>query len=249
MAGVNAFLRRFRRRKRKQLPPPDPTWPGEATEREKQLVAKFAPYTMTGPLSRWSLLKATEYVDRQGISGAIVECGVWRGGNMMMVKEARRDRHPRREIFLFDTFAGMSWPTEADVSAGGMIALDKVRKRQRSGHNDWCYASIDEVRQAFEQFGLLDSDVHFRMGKVEDTLADASALPERIALLRLDTDWYESTKIELEALYPRLQPGGVLIIDDYGHWEGARLAVDEYFGENLPMLVPVDHSCRFAVRR
>ncbi len=247
MAGVKALARRLRGRKAKNALP-EFVWPAEATEREKYLVEKFASYTMTGKFRQWALLKAVEHVDRQSIAGAIVECGVWRGGNMMMVKEARRGALPNRDIYLFDTFAGMSRPTDVDVDRSGLVAAGKVERRQRDGYNSWCYASIEEVAGAFDQFELSGDDVHFRKGKVEDTLVDPHSLPDRIALLRLDTDWYKSTKIELEVLYPRLERGGVLIIDDYGHWHGARKAVDEYFGKQMPLLVPVDYSCRMALK-
>ncbi len=127
MPGVKALVRRLRGRPPKK-PLPDFIWPGEATAREKQLITKFEPYTMTGKLRQWSLLKAVEHIDRQGIPGAIVECGVWRGGNMMMVKEARHGILPEREIYLFDTFAGMSEPTDVDVDLSGLVAADKVTK-------------------------------------------------------------------------------------------------------------------------
>ena len=85
--------------------------------------------------------------------------------------------------------------------------------------------------------------IHFVEGKVEDTIP--AHAPERIALLRLDTDWYESTRHELEHLYPRLSRGGVLIIDDYGHWQGARQAVDEYFGDaHAALLNRIDYTAR-----
>jgi hypothetical protein len=87
----------------------------------------------------------------------------------------------------------------------------------------------------------------FRQGMVEDTLKN-EPLPERIAILRLDTDFYESTKIELELLYPRLAPGGVLIVDDYGLWQGSKKAVDEYFGDKPPLLMPIDYTARYAIK-
>lgn len=91
--------------------------------------------------------------------------------------------------------------------------------------------------------------LEFVIGPVEETLI--TKVPERIALLRLDTDWYESTRAELEYLYPRLVVGGVLIVDDYGHWKGARKAVDEYFaalGNDAPLLNRLDYTGRMAVR-
>ena len=104
------------------------------------------------------------------------------------------------------------------------------------------------MRANFEREHLAGDDVVFRQGDVADTLADASTLPEKISLLRLDTDWYESTKIELETLYPRLAKRGILIIDDYGQWAGQKQAVDEFFAANSPLLIPVDFGCRIAIK-
>lgn len=224
-------------------------WPVEITDREKALVEKFKPFTMTGRARQCALLNALNYVDRRRIPGAIVECGVWRGGNMMMAKEARVGRSPDRDIYLFDTFAGMTLPTSDDVAIDGTLASDRFLEVQRGEGSEWCYASRKDVEENFAAFGLLSDDLKFREGKVEETLADADALPEQIAILRLDTDWYESTKVEIEVLYPLLAAGGVLIVDDYGHWEGARKAVHEYFGDRLPLLTVVDYTCRMAIKQ
>ena len=96
--------------------------------------------------------------------------------------------------------------------------------------------------------GYDKSKIHLVKGKVEETIP--KTLPERIALLRLDTDWYASTKHEMLHLFPRLVPGGVLILDDYGSWLGARKAVDEYIAENKVkiFLCRVDNSGRVAVK-
>ena len=212
----------------------------EATDEEQQLVALYARYSMTSPLRMWTLLKAVKYADQ--IEGDIVECGVWRGGNMMLAKAVSNKR-----VWLYDTFAGMSEPTEHDVGRDGRIASEIHTTRQRHDHNAWCYAPIEEVRANFARHGLLDDDVIFREGMVEDTLNN-EALPQRISVLRLDTDWYESSLIELQILYPRLSVGGVLIIDDYGKWLGQKRAVDEYFEGRPPYLFPVDKGCRMAIK-
>jgi len=95
--------------------------------------------------------------------------------------------------------------------------------------------------------GYPEERIHMVRGPVEETLPQQA--PERLALLRLDTDWYESTRRELVHLYPRLSDGGVLIVDDYGHWSGARRAVDEYFGQvgSRTFLSPLDYTGRLAV--
>lgn len=219
----------------------------EATPREINLVKKYSAYTMTSELARWSLLRAVRYVDERRIPGDIVECGVWRGGNLMMVKDYRQPTPIPRRLFLYDTFAGMTQPTADDVGAHGESAIHIHRRRQRDGYNAWAYASLEDVTRAFRDHGLLDDQVIFQRGPVESTLLN-DGLPEVISILRLDTDWYESTRIELEVLFPRLAPGGVLIIDDYGSWAGSRKATDEYFSGSPLLLIPVDDGCRIAIK-
>jgi hypothetical protein len=218
----------------------------EIPEDKWQLIQACAPYTMTTPQRQWALLTSVEHIDRHGIPGDIVECGVWRGGNMMLARLARKINTPFRRYRLFDTFLGMSEPTPIDVSFTGEPARVEFDANARSDRNDWCYASREDVERNLASIGLHDAILC--QGRVEDTLREPANLPDRIALLRLDTDWYESTAVELEVLYPRLSPGGVLIIDDYGHWQGARRAVDEYFGDKPPLLIAVDYTCRVATK-
>ena len=154
-----------------------------------------------------------------------------------------------RCFHLFDTFEGMTPPTERDVEFDGKTAQELLQSSDRNDSSSvWCYAPLEGVRAVLSSTGYNPDRLVFVKGRVEDTLP--AHAPERIALLRLDTDWYESTRHELEHLYPRLVQGGVLIIDDYGHWQGARRAVDEYIGENrLPLLLNrIDYSGRCAVK-
>lgn len=216
----------------------------EVTQDERALVDEFAPYTMNPAILQWGLLKSLQYVQQRGIPGAIVECGVWRGGNMLLAAKAVRDR----DIWLYDTFAGMTAPTEHDRKTGGADARPKFEAQQKDGYNEWCFASLGEVTGNFETHGLLSDRVKFVKGPVEQTLSGPD-MPAQIALLRLDTDWYESVKACLEALYPRLSQGGVLILDDYGSWQGARKAVDEYFADKpAPLLIPIEQACRMAIK-
>jgi O-methyltransferase len=169
-------------------------------------------------------LSCLKTVDQEGIEGDVVECGVWRGGNVIVARIVS----PRRLCWLYDTFSGMTQPEEVD----GKKAMDSYSyKRNRP----WQEATVAEVRTNLQESGALDdSRLRFVVGPVEKTLEDDSNLPEKIAVLRLDTDWHSSTKIELARLYPRLMSGGFLIVDDYGHWPGCRRAVDKYFGGGLP---------------
>jgi O-methyltransferase len=199
-------------------------------------------FTMTTPERVAALCDAVRYVDANGVAGAIVECGVYRGGSAMAAALATKEP---RELWLYDTFEGMSAPTAADKrwSDGREAAalLDGAAK----GELIWCYSALEEVRANLASTGYPERLLRYVKGKVEDTIPREA--PAGIAVLRLDTDWYESTRHELEHLYPRLAPGGVLIIDDYGYWAGARRAVDEYFDGAL-FLSRIDATGRIAIK-
>lgn len=204
---------------------------------------------MTSEWRMYGLHVATRHVVDSGISGDIVECGVWRGGSAMLVALNLLNDPLARALYLFDTFSGMPEPTRRDVRIGsGHEAVRTWRANQTSDHNEWCYAPIEDVRANLARTGFPSDRLHLVRGKVEDTIP--AQAPQEIALLRLDTDWYESTRHELTHLYPRLVRGGVLIIDDYGHWAGARTAVDEYFEAHglRPLLLPLDYTGRAAVK-
>lgn len=133
-----------------------------------------------------------------------------------------------RDLYLYDTFDGMSEPTENDIAPSGQKAELLLKNLAKDEQNHiWAFAPIDKVRSNVESVGYPAEKIKFVKGKVEDTIP--GTMPEKIALLRLDTDWYESTKHELLHLYTLLVSGGVLILDDYGYWAGARKAVDEFF--------------------
>lgn len=202
-----------------------------------ELYRRCKPYTMTSITRMYALYQAVQYVSATGIGGAVVECGVWRGGSAMLAALAlQRLGDTGRELFLYDTYAGMTKPGDLDVDQSSAPALTTWRKLQRGTNNDWCYAPLGDVRRNMASTGYPSDKVRFVVGRVEDTVPDQA--PSTIAVLRLDTDWYESTKHELVHLYPRLATNGVLIIDDYGYWQGARKAVDEYFsGLPKPVLM------------
>ena len=211
-----------------------------------ELCRRVAPYTMTTPPRIYALRRAAEYVASRPVDGALVECGVWRGGSMMAIAlTLLRLGVTDRELYLFDTFEGMTEPGDEDVKHTGERAADVLAGAGRDSH-DWAIAPLDQVREAVLSVGYPEEKIHFVQGRVEDTLP-AGAPPE-IALLRLDTDWYESTAHEMKHLYPRLCRGGILLIDDYGHWLGARRAVDEYFGADAPFMYRIDAGARLAVK-
>jgi hypothetical protein len=207
-----------------------------------EIIRAVEPYTMTSTERIHALVHAVRHVVRNRIAGDMVECGVWKGGSVMamaltLLQLGERDR----SLYLFDTFSGMTPPSDVDVDYQGQqaqVILDAVR----------CEASQQEVENAVFSTGYDREKIHFVPGRVEETIP--AYAPESIALLRLDTDWYESTQHELVHLFPRLARGGVIIIDDYGHWRGARQAVDEYIAQRqIPLLLHrIDYTGRIAVK-
>jgi hypothetical protein len=221
------------------------------TRSELATMQKVKGLTATGPGRMVGLMDAVKYVVANGIEGACVECGVWRGGSTMIAAYTLLEMGDRsRELYLFDTFEGMSAPTERDVMFDGTKAEDLLKSSERKEglDNYWCVGSVENVRKNIVSTGYPLERIHLVKGKVEETIPKHA--PERIALLRLDTDWYESTKHELVHLYPRLIPNGVLIIDDYGHWKGAKEAVDEYFAtlKFKPFLSRLDYTGRLVIK-
>jgi hypothetical protein len=216
----------------------------------RETIRAVRDYTMTSPERIAAACSAAQYVARNGIEGSIVECGVWRGGSMMaMLRTLVEEKHTAPDVYLYDTFEGMSTPTEIDRAFNGDSAKELLEKSdKREADSIWCKASLADVAKNVASVGYDPSKIHLIAGKVEDTIP--AAAPETVALLRLDTDWYESTRHELIHLFPRLVRGGVLIVDDYGHWQGARKAVDEYFAENSVriLLNRIDYTGRIAVK-
>jgi O-methyltransferase len=190
------------------------------------------------------------YVQRNSIDGDVVECGVWRGGSMMAVALCLvKTEDFSRSLYLYDTYEGMPRPGSVDKDASGRFADEMFSKVQT--HEDgstWCAATYEEVRTNLLSTGYPESRIHFVKGKVENTLPLRD--PRPIALLRLDTDWYESTRCELEHLYSHIAPDGILIIDDYGNWQGCRRAVDEFFNANsaAPFMHRIDYTGRLLIK-
>jgi O-methyltransferase len=206
-----------------------PEFPKDYDEMALPIMRAASPYSMTRKEKKYALYLATRYITDNKIPGAIVECGVWRGGSMHVVArtlDAIGDTS--RELYLFDTFEGMTPPTEKDLTTRG-VPVSQLLEAQPKTAQIWAYASLEDVKQGFEEVPYPKEKIHYVQGRVEDTLPEQA--PDEIAILRLDTDWYESTRHELFTLYDRLVPGGVLIIDDYGSFQGAKQATDEFIAE------------------
>jgi hypothetical protein len=215
----------------------------------RPLLESVKRYTMTSVERMYELYKSVEYLAKAKVPGGILECGVWRGGSMMLVaKTLLAVGDTGRKLYLFDTFEGHPKPDrEQDIDLWGNPAIEAWSEFSKSdGATKWAYASIDEVRANMQSTGYPMENVVLVKGMVEET-AQAHA-PDALSLLRLDTDWFASAKVSLETFWPRLSRRGVLIVDDYGHYRGQRKAVDDFFAATPVLLHRIDYGCRTIVK-
>jgi len=225
-------------------------FPVDFEKRHIETIERVSPYTSTSYERIYTLIESVRYVLQKDIKGALLECGVYKGGSMMaialtLIAEGVTDK----DLYLFDTFEGMPVPSEKDIDSWGKPASEVFSKMKISNvSSTWVNASLENVKQAMALTGYPMERIHFVRGLVENTIPEKA--PETIALLRLDTDWYQSTRHELIHLYPRLSPKGIVIVDDYGHYKGAREAVDEYFHKNkiMPFMHRIDYTGRLIIK-
>jgi O-methyltransferase len=255
MSTFGRLAGRLRPRRSTPAPTGPPSIADTLSEEERAIVDRCRPYSLATSDRIVATMDAVEYAARRGVEGAFVECGVWRGGSVLaMILTLRRIGADDRDIFLFDTFSGMTEPSAFDTSRFDQPAHKTWRDAVKAGRRAWDALFREEafgqehVEELLVGAGYPRERLHFVVGPVEETLP--SKAPDAISLLRLDTDWYESTRHELEHLYPKIVRSGVLIVDDYGHWDGARLAVDEYFTRQASPLLFArsDYTGRIAVK-
>ena len=226
----------------------DPDFPVETHKEIKKFINISNQFSMTGKKRMYLLSQAILNAKNLKLEGDFVECGVWRGGNILLYKLLNDFYKLNKSIYAYDTFDGMTSPEDVDRDYKGKLAIQdmKIQKKNEDENNIHAFAKIDTVKKNIAAYTNLEM-IKFIKGPVEETLTKHENLPSKISVLRLDTDWYKSTKIELEILYPKLVKGGVLIIDDYGYFEGARKAVNEYFKEKKWLHV-VDQTCRYLIK-
>ena len=206
---------------------------------------------MTDHMRMFALMKSIEFIKQHKVSGDFVECGVWKGGNLILFQKFIEKYNLEKKIYGYDTFEGMSNPEEVDKTFKGESSTKLLKKLYDKGvsrKNNILIAdcSIEEVKKNFQKFSIKENLICIK-GPVEETLEIKENLPNKISILRLDTDWYSSTKKELEVLFPLLEKNGILIIDDYGYWEGARKAVDEYFLNKKVTMFKIDFTGRMII--
>jgi O-methyltransferase len=216
------------------------------------ILNKIAPYTMTladGLETTYALFQAVKYISQNHISGDMVECGVWRGGSMMLIAYALQHFGDKtRQLYLYDTFAGMTEPSDIDIDFDNVAYRPRWIQITGLGGRMGFGDTLDGVKANLRLTGYPERQMHFISGDVLQTIP--ATLPSRIALLRLDTDWYKSTLHELEHLYDLIVPNGVLIIDDYGWCRGSRYATDEFFNRRRfkPMMHRIDQGPRILIK-
>lgn len=218
-------------------------------QEELDIINQVQSYTMTSKERLVSLIRSIKYLQKNRIEGDFVECGVWKGGSVMaMILAIRNFPEIERKIWLYDTFQGMTPPKPEDLQFDGLPAKTLLDKDKGKKSNIWAVSSLEEVKSNIGSLNYSKELLEFVQGPVEETIPKSEI--GKISLLRLDTDWYESTKLELEILFPKLVKGGILIIDDYGHWKGCKKAVDEYLDsiDHPLFLSRIDYTGRLIVK-
>jgi O-methyltransferase len=206
---------------------------------ERRLTKIVQPYTLVSPERIHNLYVLAQRIEEEKIPGDVIECGVCNGGTAAILARFGSRSRLNRTVWLFDSFQGMPEVTEHDgVSADGRTAQSHVGQE---------VGDIDRVQRVLKQAGAKLEHVRIVPGWFQDTFPIMTA--ERIALLNIDADWYESVKLCLETFFDRVVPGGFISFDDYGHWPGCRIAVNEFLkARRLGFrLTPVDytaHWCR-----
>lgn len=196
---------------------------------------------------------SVRYVLDNLVPGCLLECGVQDGYFENIWINTLQSRGVIRDIYMYDTFAGLTKPGPNDYTRSDAVLYkanndaviqEWTTKVVDETTNSWCYAPLSAVKSSLEKTGYPTNSLHYVVGDVMMTLSNPANIPDQIALLRLDTDWYESSKYELEKLYDSVSPGGIIVFDDYFHWDGQRKATDEFFASRglKPRIVPVGNG-------
>ncbi len=231
----------------------DPRFGYDDEDEIKRAVLEVRANTMTSFERLATLWQQVKYLDRYGIQGSLVECGVWKGGSAGMMAlahlSATADK-PTRELNLFDSFEGLPEPQKIDgEKAAEYSSARDSGKLEAIGK---CVSPLEDCQTLLEaRIAYPKTLLHYHQGWFQDTLPGNAADTGPIALLRLDGDWYESTMLCLKHLYPKLVSGGIIVMDDYGHWEGCRKATDEFIaGLGEPVLLNhIDYTGRYWVKK
>ena len=199
-------------------------------------ISRVLPNTMLPMPRLFDLFNIVKRINGEAVPGSLVECGVWSGGSVGLIALANRMHPgPRRILHLFDSFEGLPQPTVDDAK----VYVDYVSSQKKQDATDAgtlgpIGACVGGSQAAVEEFlvkrlGIVKDGLEFHVGWFQDTIPECRDSIGKIALLRLDGDWYELTKVCIDNLYDNVVPGGFVIIDDYGTFEGCKKAIDEFF--------------------
>lgn len=192
------------------------------------LYMKVLPYTMVEYERVANVYEVAQLIEKSKLKGAFVECGVWKGGTTGVMAYVANKAKAGRKVWLFDSFEGLPEPTKKDGAVASAYASNRDSGKLASIQK--CVGPLEDVKKLFFSVLKLNPEsIYIGKGWFQDVLPRERQNVGPIALLRLDADWYESTKCALENLYDNVVPGGYVLIDDYGHWEGCKKAVDEFF--------------------
>ena len=194
------------------------------------LVKKVYPYTMVSYQRLSNVYDLAELAENNKIDGAFVECGVWKGGCAAVMAFVAEKAKSNRKVWLFDSFEGLPEPTIEDGNMAKDYANNKASGKLKTINE--CVSSLEDVKEVFFKILKINPrNIAIKKGWFQNTLPIAKNEIGPIFILRLDGDWYESTKCCLDNLYDSVVSGGYIIIDDYGYWEGSRGALDKFFKE------------------
>jgi O-methyltransferase len=226
-------------------PPKDTNYP-DFERIHLEIIKDIEDFTMTSPERIFALIEAVKYIINHNIVGDIVECGVWKGGSLMaIIQTLIAVNNDSRKVIGFDTFEkGMTESSDLDISIYGSNGKEIVQDWEKNNE----YPTLEFVLKYLLSSGYPARNIKLIKGDIFETLEKEDL--KEISLLRLDTDWYNTTKFELEYLYKKVSKGGIIIIDDYGYWKGARKAVDEFISQNnLPILLNrLDDTARLIIK-
>jgi len=194
-----------------------------------RLVYRVREYTAVFVPRLVALYKLSEEINRGPVPGDIVECGVYNGGSAAVMASLCEKSPISRNVWLFDSFEGLPKPTDKDGA-------------EAPGYEGWCHGDLSKVRKVLRKLRIPESRVHIVKGWFQDTFLKVE-IPQ-IAILHIDADWYESVKLCLEKFYDSVQPGGYVVLEDYGDWEGCRIATDEFLKNRVldVKLIQVDYT-------
>ena len=194
------------------------------------LFRKISPFTKVGYTGFSNAYELSKTIEKNGIEGAFVECGVWKGGCAATLAYVAKKAKSNRKTWLFDSFEGLPEPSEKDGNEAKEYAKNRIFGKLETINR--CVASLEDVEEIlFSKLNVDRKNIVIVKGWLQDTLPNAKNEIGSIAILRLDVDWYESTKCCLDNLYDNVISGGYVIFDDYDFWEGCKKAVDEFFAK------------------